>query len=78
MGRNSNQGMTKKDLHEPMRTISNILKSVLNHVLRDILQSVLKGRSLDFIRMNQIIEGFISNLHNPDSDVLGKPRPGQV
>ena len=61
-----------------MRTISNILKSVLNHVLRDALQSVLKGQSLDLNQMNQIIEGFTSNLRNPDFGALGKPRPGQV
>ena len=76
--RDSNQGMTKRNLHEPMRTISNILKSVLNHLLRDILQSVLKGWSLDFICMNWIIEGFTLNLRNSESDTLERPRTDQI
>ena len=63
-------------LRDVLRTVGKVQS--LDYFLHDVLRTVGKVRSLDYNGTNQIIEGFILNLCNPDSGTLGSPRPGQI
>ena len=63
-------------LRNDLRTVPKVQS--LDYFLHEVLRTVRKVQSHDYNGLNQIIEGFTSNLRNSDFDTLGRPRVYQI